>query len=149
MKRLELKLPPPLVALLCALAMWQIAPEDPPDPLRTTLALGLAGIGALFDLFGLLSFRRHRTTVVPWAPHRTSALVTTGIYRITRNPMYVGLVFILTGWAVYLGAAAAFLGPLLLVLYIDRFQIMPEERVLAHAFGTTYTAYAAQVRRWL
>jgi len=153
MKALELKIPPPVVALLLALAMWALAALGPTLPwsegTRRVVALALALVGASFDFMGLIAFVRRHTTVNPLRPANTSALVTNGIYRITRNPMYVGLVMFLTAWAVYLGAAWPLLGPVVFVLYITRFQIRPEERVLTTLFGEAYTDYTRRVRRWL
>jgi len=82
-------------------------------------------------------------------PRKTTSLVTTGIFSWTRNPMYLGLAAALVGWAAFLSAAWSLLGPVLFVLYIDRFQIQPEERVLTELFGAEYTNYARRVRRWL
>jgi len=97
----------------------------------------------------VVTVMRARTSVNPMRPEKSSAIVSAGIYGITRNPMYVGLVFVLTGWFVYLGAVSAIVGPIGFVLYIQRFQILPEERVLAAKFGDEYRAYMARVRRWL
>ena len=150
---LELKVPPPVVAILVAAAMWAVsftAPALPlPAVLQRCLALGIALGGVGFDLLGLAGFLKSRTTVNPLAPHRTTALVTGGIYRVSRNPMYVGLALLLIAWAVQLSALWPFIGPVLFVLYMNRFQIGPEERILARAFGEEYAAYAARVRRWL
>lgn len=153
MNWLELKLPPPVVALLVAAAMWWLAPLGPhvdsAGTLRPWLAMGLVVVGAGFDMTGLVAFLRRHTTINPLRPANASALVTSGIYRITRNPMYVGLVCFLTAWAVWLGAWLAFAGPVVFVLYITRFQIQPEERVLTTLFGEAYTAYTRRVRRWI
>lgn len=153
MKALELKIPPPVVALLLALAMWALAALGPalpwPEGIRRAVALVLALVGASFDFMGLIAFLRRHTTINPLAPRKTTALVTTGVYRFTRNPMYVGLVMFLAAWAVWLGAAWPLLGPVVFVLYITRFQIQPEERVLTTLFGEAYTAYTRRVRRWL
>lgn len=153
MRWLEHKVPPPVIGALVAWLMWFIAPLGPVLVLSggvrdaATAALLVVGLG--FDLAGLLVFRAHRTTVNPMAPHRASALVTGGVYRITRNPMYVGMVFLLLAWAVHLSALLTLLGPVLFVLYITRFQIAPEERVLQQLFGAAYTDYRRAVRRWL
>ena len=114
-----------------------------------TAVVLLVMAGAAFDALGILAFRALRTTVNPLKPERASALVTSGVYRVTRNPMYVGMVLFLLAWAVYLSAALPFAGPLVFALYITRFQIRPEERVLEASFGACYSAYAARVRRWL
>jgi protein-S-isoprenylcysteine O-methyltransferase Ste14 len=153
MAALDLRVPPPLIGALLASAMWWAAPFGAypplPAPLRLALVVLLAVIGIGFDLAGIAAFRTGRTTVNPLKPERTSALMTGGVYRLTRNPMYVGMAFLLTAWAVQLGAFAPCLGPVLFVLYITRFQIMPEERVLAGKFGRDYADYRARTRRWL
>jgi protein-S-isoprenylcysteine O-methyltransferase Ste14 len=112
-----------------------------------TALLVLVGLG--FDVAGLLAFRASRTTVNPLRPHRASALVSGGVYRITRNPMYVGLLLLLLAWAVHLAALWPLAVLPLFVLYIGRFQIAPEERALHRLFGDEYRAYVARVRRWL
>ena len=80
---------------------------------------------------------------------RAKASMTSGIYRITRNPMYVGMTLLLTAWTAGLGSAWLLAGPLLFALFITRFQIVPEERVMQAKFGDAYTRYRQQVRRWL
>lgn len=153
MHKLELKIPPPAVALLLAVAMWGLSRWTPPVELAPAVRLAAAALIALaglgFDLAGVISFRRARTTVNPLRPEKAAAVVTSGVYRITRNPMYLGMALILLAWAVFLSSAWALLGPLMFVLYITRFQIKPEERVLAALFGSSYADYRASVRRWL
>ena len=109
----------------------------------------LALVGVAFDLLGLFAFRASRTTANPLKPERATSLVTGGIYRVSRNPMYVGMAFLLLAWAVHLSALLPFVGPVVFVLYITRYQIQPEERVLKDIFGDSYLAYAARTRRWL
>jgi protein-S-isoprenylcysteine O-methyltransferase Ste14 len=153
MQVLELKIPPPAALLVIAGAMWAVSLAGLSlglrDPIRIVVAGTIALIGASIDLFSAISFRRAKTTVNPMKPEKTSALVTSGAYRFSRNPMYVGLVFLLVAWAVFLSSAWALAGPLVFVLYINRFQIAPEERVLTATFGTAYSAYKSSVRRWL
>jgi len=153
MQALELKIPPPVVTALAAAAMWGIAVLAPlvdlPAALRVPAAIVLALAGAAFDLSGVVAFRRSQTTVNPMKPDKAAALVCSGVYRLTRNPMYVGLVFVLVAWAVYLSCAWALLGPVAFVLYINRFQIQPEERALSALFGSRYEDYKSGVRRWL
>jgi len=150
---LELKVPPPVVALLLAGLMWLLAGLGPalpwPESTRRWLSMALALGGAGFDLSGLITFLRHHTTINPLAPRKTTALVTSGVYRVTRNPMYLGLELVLTAWAVWLGAAWALLGPVLFITYITRYQILPEERALTALFGRTYRDYTRRVRRWI
>jgi protein-S-isoprenylcysteine O-methyltransferase Ste14 len=112
-------------------------------------AIALAVIGIAFDLAGVIAFRQHRTTINPLHPENTSRLVTGGIYRISRNPMYVGMALLLLAWAVYLESPAALLGIGGFIAYITHFQIMPEETLLAQHFGADFSAYRQRVRRWL
>jgi protein-S-isoprenylcysteine O-methyltransferase Ste14 len=153
MNSLELKIPPPAVAALVAAIMWGISLITPLLEValftRVSAAIIFALAGSGFSLAGVISFRRAKTTVNPMKPETATSLVSTGIYRVTRNPMYVGLLLVLIAWAAYLTSAWALLGPLGFVLYISRFQIAPEERVLSTLFGAEYTAYQSKVRRWL
>lgn len=153
MNGLELKIPPPIVGLLCAAAMWgiaQVAPTVPlPGSLRIGLVLVLLCVGGAFDLAGLIAFRRAKTTINPLRPQKSSALVSDGVYHITRNPMYVGMVLVLLAWGAYLACPWTLVMPALFVAYITRFQIQPEERALHRLFGADYAAYCARVRRWL
>ena len=153
----EHKLPPPVIDAACAGLMWWLAGALPALqlwprgawPFGLGAALGLALAGSVIALAGLVEFRRARTTFNPLDPARASALVTTGIYRVTRNPMYLGMLLVLLGWAVWLGNAAAFVGLPLFVAVLNLLQIAPEERVLRERFGDAFTRYAARVRRWI
>jgi protein-S-isoprenylcysteine O-methyltransferase Ste14 len=152
MQALELKIPPPAVAVLIAAGMWMTLRLSPvialPQLLRTTaLPVAVAGIAVIST--GLLSFRRARTTMNPMQPQAAAALVRSGIYSVSRNPMYLGLLLVLLAWTAYLSSLWAALGPLVFVLYINRFQIAPEERILAAKFGASYADYKASVRQWL
>lgn len=153
MRALELKIPPPLVALIIAVTMWiarNVAPTLELSPATRIVAAGVvAVIGGYFSIAGTVAFRRARTTVNPLKPERASSLVTSGVYRITRNPMYVALALLLVAWGFYLSAPALLAGSALFVLYVTRFQIQPEERVLRRMFGNEYTSYTQRVRRWL
>jgi protein-S-isoprenylcysteine O-methyltransferase Ste14 len=150
---LELKVPPPVVALLLGAAAWWLAPQGPamawPDGVRQGLAAALLLTGVSLDFSGLVAFVRRHTTINPLRPRRSTALVTGGVYRFTRNPMYLGLAVLLSAWAVWLAALLPWLAPLAFVFYITRFQIQPEERVLSQLFGPPYTDYTRRVRRWL
>jgi protein-S-isoprenylcysteine O-methyltransferase Ste14 len=153
MRALENRIAPPLVMLITALAMRAAAQISPALSIGTMLRLGIAlviAIGAgILAISGFRAFGRAKTTVNPVKIEEASALVTTGIYRYTRNPMYLSLAALLLAWAVYLAVPWAFLGPAAFVLFITRFQIIPEERVLKAKFGSAYTSYQQQVRRWL
>ncbi|MGI0115834.1 methyltransferase family protein [Zooshikella sp. RANM57] len=150
---LSLKIPPVLVALGVALLMWLVS-------LLTTPVLFLAGVrmlltglclifGGAVATAGVFDFKSVQTTVNPLFPQNTTCLVKTGVYQFTRNPMYLGLFFILLGWGCYLANGYSLLISTVFVLYMNHFQIAPEERCLSALFGDEYEAYKQSVRRWL
>ncbi len=153
MPSLDHKIPPPVVGAAVAAGMWGLSALGPEVPLASilkyVLLVVLVVVGIAFDLLGLLAFRSARTTVNPLKPERASSMVTGGVYRVTRNPMYLGMAVLLVAWAVYLSRGLPFVGPVVFVLYITRFQIEPEERALRSLFGEEYSSYASRVRRWL
>lgn len=150
---LELKIPPVVVGLVTAGLMWLVAqamPEYGFDiPQRRLAAQVVAAAGFVVAVWGVVAFRRAGTTVNPMKPESSSSLVVTGIYAFTRNPMYLGLLLVLVAWAIDLTHPAAFLVLPLFVLYMNHFQIQPEERALAARFGPAFTEYAARVRCWI
>jgi protein-S-isoprenylcysteine O-methyltransferase Ste14 len=150
---LEVKIPPPLVAVLVFGAMWGGSSLLPslllPHKLRLYASLAIVLLGGFFGLAGIISFYQAGTTINPMKPETASSLVSSGIYRITRNPMYVGLLLDLVAYAVFLSSAWALLGPVAFFFYISRFQVVPEERALEKLFGEEYLSYKLRVRRWL
>ena len=153
MRWLELRIPPRLVAVAIALGMWAVSFLEPRFDLPqshhwATALIGAVG-GAAITFAGAATLRAAKTTLLPMQPQRTTSLVTSGIFGWTRNPMYLGLATALVGWAAFLSAAWPLLGPILFVLYVNRFQIRPEERVLAALFGSEFESYTHRVRRWL
>jgi len=148
---LELRTPPPLLMLIFATAMYVLDLLLPNSQASFHISFAIISlmIGASFALSGIYSFRKVKTTVHPSKPERASSLVTSGVYKITRNPMYLGLFFVLMGWAIILGSIYTFIVPFIFAFYITRFQIMPEERALAGVFGDAFTAYKQKVRRWI
>lgn len=148
-----LKLPPLALVLIMAALMWVVSAATPifyfALPAKRLWAVSLALIGFVTCLAGVASFRLAKTTVNPMKPDLTSSLVVSGIYKYTRNPMYLGFALILLGWAVLLSSLTALALVPAFVLYIDRFQIRPEERVLASLFPREYPGYQARVRRWI
>ena len=154
MDALELKIPPPFVGLVVAAAMWAAAKASPSlthtAPLFLSFASAvLAVAGFAVSVAGVVAFRNAKTTIDPLKPETSTNLVTGGIYSVTRNPMYLGMLLVLGAWAALLGSLPALIGPVVFAFYITRFQIIPEERVLSSLFGDVFTAYTAQVRRWL
>ncbi len=153
MSALELKIPPPLVLFTCGLLMWLLALLLPnlglELPGQRLLAALLALIGLGVAIAGVLAFRQASTTINPTRPSATSSIVSSGVYRFTRNPMYLGMLLCLGGWALFLGNLPSLLGLPLFVAYLNRLQIGPEERALEAKFGEPYAQYCARVRRWL
>jgi protein-S-isoprenylcysteine O-methyltransferase Ste14 len=153
MSFLEHKIPPPIIGILSAGMMWVIAyysfQINPPPMLANSIAGFFLVIGLLLDTGGLIAFIRKKTKINPLKIETASSLVTRGIYRITRNPMYLGMAFLLTGFGVWLSTPLAFVGVAFFVGYITRFQIIPEERALNGLFGEEYRQYCQRVRRWL
>jgi protein-S-isoprenylcysteine O-methyltransferase Ste14 len=150
---LELKIPPLALVVIVAALMWctRSATPDFDLPFSSDLMVpaALAILGALTCLAGVVAFRRARTTVNPLQPNTTSSLVVSGIYRYTRNPMYLGFLLLLMAWALALSNLPAIVLLPVFVLYMNRCQIMPEERMLTSRFEQDYARYRAKVRRWL
>ncbi len=153
MSALELKIPPVAVTLLCAGLMWGLAQTTPgfawPLAPRLTALVVFAAAAMAIGLSAVWSFRRARTTVNPLSPHAAAVLVTSGVFRFSRNPMYLALLLVLLAWGLFLANAFALLLALAFIPYMNRFQIQPEERVLQRVFGQAFAGYCRQVRRWL
>lgn len=150
---LALRVPPLALTLAAGLGAWLCARAIPALSVETSLqlpaALTFAGLGFGFSLLGVISFRRARTTVNPTTPGAAAALVVSGVYRFTRNPMYLGFLCVLLGELAWLGNPAALLAAPALVIYLNRFQIVPEECALRARFGAEFNAYTTRVPRWL
>jgi len=153
MKTLELKIPPLPLAVGFGIVMWAIDRWLPLNAdrslVRTVIALVTFGLAVIIVVTAVIGFRRARTTVDPFHPETASNIVTTGIYRVTRNPMYLGFLLALIALAVFLGHVVSAALPLIFIVYMNRFQIEPEERALLARFGASYEAYLRSVRRWI
>ena len=148
---MALKIPPLVLVIIAALLMWLIDALLPaktiPGAALVACAVALAGIAVCAS--GVLAFRRAGTTVNPLEPERASTLVVRGIYRYTRNPMYLGFALLLAAWGILLSNLAALLAVPAFILYMNAWQIAPEERALAARFGDEFRTYMHSVRRWL
>ncbi len=153
MKALELKIPPVAQFLVVAAGMWLLAryvlPLSFDIPLRGALVVLFFCLGGIVAVPVIAAFRASGTTVDPRDPGKASRLVIRGIYRYSRNPMYLGLLFLLLAWAIYLANPLGFVGPPLFVFCMNRLQIRPEEAAMASQFGDAYRSYRESVRRWL
>ena len=152
MRWLETRIPPPVVMVLLGAGAYGVARLLPAFsfalPLRTVIAIVVAIAGVALNLVPKLAFDRAGTTVNPLRPDATTQLVTSGIYRYTRNPMYLGQAVVLLGWTLYLQNALALLAVPVFMLYITRFQIQPEERFLSERFPDEYAAFRSRTSRW-
>ena len=152
-KKLELIIPPPGYAIIIGICMWLLNQYFPIASFIQSpwnkLGLVLIVSALTMDISSLYLFFKKHTTASPFTPKKASSLVTTGLYKYTRNPMYVGLLVVLTGYAIWLGSLSPFI--LIPVFYwlITTMQIKPEERILEEKFGQEYLDYKSRVRRWL
>jgi protein-S-isoprenylcysteine O-methyltransferase Ste14 len=146
----EGRIPAPLVALAMA-GLMRLATPGPAttEPAWEAAATAALVASALIAGAAFVAFIRARTTIDPRRPEQATRLVTSGIYRFSRNPMYLSLVLLLVADAIRLWSLPALLGPVVFVLYVRRFHIALEERRLRAKFGADYAAYARRVRRWL
>jgi protein-S-isoprenylcysteine O-methyltransferase Ste14 len=153
LRYLETKIPAPVIAAVAGAFMKfhekAAGVTMDPTPLRMYIGVGLAQASAVVVLAAFASFFRARTTINPLDPARATSLVTGGVFRVSRNPMYLSLLLLLAGYAVRLDSPVVWLGPILFVAYVNRFQIKPEERVLKAKFGEAYLRYRMRTRRWL
>jgi protein-S-isoprenylcysteine O-methyltransferase Ste14 len=153
LSRFELKVIPDAVWLAVAGLMWLVSARTPslgiPAGPRLVAALALLSAGLGLVVAARVDLARAGTTFNPTAPDRTSDLVTSGVYRFTRNPMYLGMLLALFALAVWRSNPYSLVLPFVFVVYVGRLQIEQEERVLRARFGRTYDAYVAEVRRWI
>ncbi|MDP3663312.1 MAG: isoprenylcysteine carboxylmethyltransferase family protein [Nitrosomonas sp.] len=153
MFRLELKIPPVALVALFALAIWFVARMSPwagvQIPGSEWVALMLLITGFALIIAGAVVFISAKTTVNPMTPRLATSIVSSGIYKLSRNPMYVGLFIMLAAWVIFLGNILSALLLPLFILCINRFQIIPEENALLEKFGDGYVDYLKSVRRWL
>jgi len=149
------KIPPPIVAIVTALLMWVISMVDTiglfglPIGMQAWGSATIALLGIATMVTGVFAFRKSETTINALKPEQASSLVLTGIYQKTRNPMYLGMLLILSALAIFLGSAVAFIGLPLFVLFMNKFQILPEEKALQKLFGQEFSDYLLSVRRWI
>ncbi len=153
MHRLELKIPPVALFILMLVIMYQFSQVfysakfvfPYADLVFGALILVSGGIGVA----GVYEFRKAKTTVNPVKIDQASCVVDQGIFAYTRNPMYLALMVLLVGFAIWLQNYVSMLWPMIFVWYMNRFQIKPEERVLEQLFGADYLKYKQKVRRWI
>jgi protein-S-isoprenylcysteine O-methyltransferase Ste14 len=146
-------IPPPLVTAFASSLMWWVHKQTPNMQLHSiankplAIALGLIALGLM--LATVVEFWRVGTTVNPLKPTNTSSLVTSGVLRLSRNPIYLGDVLLLVAWATWLGSISALIVVPIFMAYITQFQIKPEEKALGSKFSQEFDEYCKSVRRWI
>lgn len=150
---LELKIPPLLIMAISGIISWLISIYTPSSEWLVNIQIAATSFffvtGSLFLLSSLSLFRKNKTTVNPLEPKTTSVIVIDGIYSVSRNPMYVGMLLYLLSWGLYLSNYFSILMSTGFIFYINIFQIIPEEKILTQQFGQQYKKYQSQVRRWI
>ena len=147
------KIPPPVYVLLAGALMWFIARSsfalriDVPWEQYVAAIVAVAAIA--IDVMAIWHFRQSKTTINPLNPTKSSALVTHGIYRYTRNPMYVGMLLLLVAWALLLESVTSLLVVPAFVFTLTMMQIRPEEAAMRSLFPGEYDDYCRRVRRWI
>lgn len=153
MESLELKIPPVVVLLIAVIGVYLGSIFDPSynffGDTKNSLAWGIFSVGILIGVIGVLTFKRAGTSVHPVNIERTSELVTHGIYALTRNPMYLGMVLIILSLIVRTHSPLGLVWLLAFIWYMTEFQIKPEERMLIKVFPESFAAYMYAVRRWI
>lgn len=152
-RRPSLWLPPPAIVAIAATLMWLTEQSMASWSLnlvgQQVLALLLVISGLALMMLAAWQLRQARTTILPFAPERTRQLVTQGIYRYSRNPIYLGDLLLLLAWAVWLGNGFTLIWLPGFIAYMNRIQIAAEEQALTAKFGLAYRDYCHTVRRWL
>ncbi|MBY0573093.1 MAG: isoprenylcysteine carboxylmethyltransferase family protein [Undibacterium sp.] len=153
MRYLELKIPPLALCAIFAIAIPGldnfVQSASVPFIGHRIAATALMLLGLTFAIVGVVEFRRAKTTVNPLTPQRATSVVDSGIYRLTRNPMYLGMALMLLAVAVWLSTVLGYALVPLFCVYMTEFQIKPEERALLAIFGQEFSAYMTKVRRWI
>ena len=150
---MKLTVPPAIQGPIILGLSWLAAKRFPnlviSIPSERIVAIVLSVAGLLIIAVSIVGFSRRKTTVNPLTPNATKTLVTSGVYKVSRNPMYVGVLLILIAWPINLENIAAFVPVPLYIVFMTIFQIMPEERALEEKFGESYVEYKNRVRRWV
>ena len=151
---MHLKIPPPIVALIGILLIFlskdyvlilYLHPH-----LQNTLSILFLIIGFVIIFLATKEFKKSETTVNPMKPETSTSLVTSGIFKYTRNPMYLGLAFILLASCFYFSSLLGIIIYVpLFIFYITVFQIIPEEESMKSLFNDEYLNYCSKVRRWI
>lgn len=150
-KHLQKRLVPPVYFLASIMTMVWV---DRYVPIRATVESPYNWMGVIVVISGLVlaiagnrTFVRNETALRPFT--KSTALVQSGVFKISRNPMYLGMTLVLLGGGIYLGSLSALLTVPLFPLLMEWLFIRKEEELLTETFGQAYLDYKKKVRRWL
>ena len=153
LKFIELKVPPPIVVLIFGYVMWVLHRCFPVFHSHLhggkVISISIAAIAIILGCLALSQFVQWKTTVNPMKINNASALITTGLFSISRNPIYIVDLLLLFSWVIWLGQWVNIALLPFFIIYLNRFQIEPEERVLKKIFGAKYEKYCSATRRWI
>jgi len=148
---LNTKIPPPVVTILFAIMIFYFSDNFAyvDLPFKIYISLFFISLGFIVTFSSARNFKKKDTTVNPMKPNETTKLVTDGFFKITRNPMYLGMLLFLLGLSIYNGLIVGLIFLPLFVGYITYFQIIPEENAMLEIFGEEFKVYMKKVRRWI
>ena len=145
------KIPPPLVVLILVISTFFSSKKIDliQIPFQSLISIFILSMGILILLNPVLKFKKSKTTINPIKFKKVNKLVTSGIYKYSRNPMYLGLLMIVISSSIFYLNIYSILTPLFFYLWINRFQIKREEVFLTEKFGEDYLSYKKKTRRWI
>ncbi len=148
---MKTKIPPPIIALTCIVINYLSTYLINPIKFANIEIIGILIllVGLVTAMLAIFLFKKVKTTVNPINPEEATTLVTTGIFSVTRNPMYLGLFFVICSTIFFFGSWCGIIILTLFVWYINKFQIIPEEEAMEKLFGDKYNEYRQNVRRWI
>ena len=148
---METRIPPPIVTLVFGLSIYFSREIFQVVEIKYSFYIGilLLILGLAILISAVRLFRKDKTTVNPLSPEQATKLVTDGIFKYSRNPMYLGMVFILSSMAVFFNLIGGIILIALFCSYITKFQIIPEERAMSNLFSQDFNKYKHATRRWI
>ena len=145
------KIPPPIIALVCALGILFSKPffREYSNVNNSSISILFFLIGIACFFFAIKLFKKHNTTISPLKTEKATSLIVSGIYMYSRNPMYLGMLFILISISIRFNIIGGIISISTFIIYITKFQIIPEEEQLKRIFGEKFLNYKKKTRMWL
>ena len=145
------RIPPPIITMLCVLVIFLSKSIFPSFlfPYKLEIGIVISIFGLLLLIVSVKSFINNNTTINPLNLKKSTYLVTNGLFRFSRNPMYLGMLLFLVGTSIILNIIGGLIISILFIFYMNFFQIIPEEKALENLFGKDYRNYKKNIRRWI